>query len=114
MDNITVSLDPDAAAGIVKDYVLKSGISAECVCEYRSDAQNGAKMILLVFEKYFMRTSSRASLTVAIENLEGRTRVCSVGSGGGKGALFGFDWGAGEDFASTAVTALRGYVLEAR
>ncbi|MCL2461985.1 MAG: DUF6054 family protein [Defluviitaleaceae bacterium] len=114
MDNITVSLSPPEAAEIVKDYVLKSGLSAECVCDYRSEAQNGGQMILLVFEKYFMRTSSRASLSVALENLQGQTRVCSVGSGGGKGALFGFDWGAGEDFAYTAINALKRYELGPR
>ncbi|MCL2352331.1 MAG: DUF6054 family protein [Firmicutes bacterium] len=114
MDRFTVNLDPQAAADIIKDYVLKSAISAECVCDYQSGAPNGGRMILLVFEKYYMRNSSRASLTVAVENLSGATRVCSVGSGGGQNALFGFDWGASADFASLPANALKGYVLETR
>ena len=111
MDRFTVDLEPFAAADKIKDYVLKSAVSAECVCDYFSEAQNGARMVVLVFEKYFMRNSSRASLTIAVENLTGATRVCSVGSGGGQRILFGFDWGAGADFAALAASALRGHII---
>ena len=56
-----------------------------------------------------MRASNRVSLTVHISKDNGMTRTYSVGSGGGEGALFSFDWGAAEKFASIVVDILKGY-----
>jgi hypothetical protein len=54
---------------------------------------------LLVIEKFFFRNSSRASLTVLITAIdEFTTSVYAIGSGGGTGFIFRFDWGAKESF----------------
>ena len=42
-----------------------------------------------------MRSSNRASLTVTIDNFDGKTKVHAVASGGSEGVFFRFDWGAG-------------------
>ena len=42
-----------------------------------------------------MRTSNRASLTVTIDNFEGKTNVHAVAAGTSEG-LLRFDWGAGK------------------
>jgi hypothetical protein len=62
----------------------------------------------MVFEKYFMRASNRASLTVMVSG-EGET-VCvdAIGSGGGQGAIFKFSWGAEEGFVGTVEKILAG------
>lgn len=109
MDNIdiNVSLSPDQAAGIVQSAVSQS-ISAQLVNSYTVAGTYGS-VIVLVFDKYFMRNSSRASLTVTIENLKGFTHVHAAGSGGGESALFRFDWGAGRSFSDSVARALEQY-----
>jgi hypothetical protein len=54
----------------------------------------------MVFEKYFMRASNRASCTVVLTG-QGARSVDAIGSGGGQGALFSFSWGAEDSFVST-------------
>ena len=53
---------------------------------------------VVVLEKYYMRSSNRASLTVTTDNLEGQTKVHAVASGGSEGMFMRFDWGAGNNF----------------
>lgn len=68
-------------------------------------------VVTAVFESYFMRTGSYASLSITmvwIANLlgGGKAVVTAVGSGGGEG-LFNISWGAEEDFAASFWRALR-------
>ncbi len=111
MQTMTVSLTPSQAAQVVRQRVSASGTSVECVGEYVNRAPDGREVIMLVFEKYFMRNSSRASLSVVLESLNEQTWVGYVGSGGGQGALFSFDWGTAADFAGEVTAALEPYVL---
>jgi hypothetical protein len=53
----------------------------------------------IVVEKFFFRNSSRASLSIVMVGIdEFSTRIEAVGSGGGQGMIFKFDWGAKESF----------------
>ena len=52
----------------------------------------------LVVEKFFFRNSSRASLSIVIKGDDYGTTIEAVGSGGGQGLFFKFDWGAKESF----------------
>lgn len=110
MAHFCVSLSPADAANVLYNYVINEGISTECVGRYANRSPNGQETILLVFEKYFMRNSSRASLSVIIENVSGQTIVYSIGSGGGQSTLWKFDWGASSDFANLVPNALRNYI----
>lgn len=107
----TVGLTPVQASGVVKAHVEASGTSVECVGEYVNRGADGREVVLLVFEKYYMRNSSRASLSVVLENLNGQTWVGYTGSGGGQGALLSFDWGTADDFAGLVAAALEPYLL---
>lgn len=111
MDNYVVNLLPLHASNTIVDYVENNGISTECVAQYRNYSPDGKEVIMLVFEKYFMRNSSRASLSVVIENINGRTVVSSVGSGGGQGTWHRFDWGAAKDFSGMVKQALSNYLI---
>jgi hypothetical protein len=63
------------------------------------DSQINQDTHFFVVEKYFFRNSSRASLSVVIYALdEWHTLIEAVGSGGGQGLFFKFDWGAKESF----------------
>ncbi|MEN0070091.1 MAG: DUF6054 family protein [Propionicimonas sp.] len=111
MQTLTIGIPPLEAAEVVRTRVLASGSSVECVGEYVNRSADGRDVVMLVFEKYFMRNSSRASLSVVLENVNGQTWVGATGSGGGQGAVFSFDWGTGEEFAAVVTTALTPYLL---
>jgi len=111
MRTLTVSLTPSQAAHLVRQQVEASGTTVECVGDYVNRSPDGREVIMLVFEKYYMRNSSRASLSVVLESLNDQTWVGYLGSGGGQGAVFKFDWGTAEDFAGVVTAALQPYIL---
>lgn len=110
MYNFLVNIHPSGAANIIEEYVAKSGFSTTCIDRYHKQ-YNEKTVIVLIFEKYFMRNSSQASLTVTIENLNGVTSVHAVGSGGSQNVLFNFDWGASDSFEGLVRDALRGFIM---
>ena len=109
MARMTVSLTPDEAANIIEAAVQNSGMSVEQVGYHQSTSPDGKTAILLVYDKYYMRNSSRASLSVLIENLEGSTTVVAIGSGGSQGAIFNFDWGTANNFENAVINAMHPY-----
>jgi hypothetical protein len=66
---------------------------------------------MLVFEKYYMRSDNRASLSVMLTQEGDKVNVDAVGAGGGQGALFRFSWGAEENFVSIVqrILSVRGF-----
>ena len=105
-----LSCSVDTAAHEVFDSIVNGSLSGECVENYTLSSKEG-KCVVMVLEKHFMRTSSRASLTVTVDNLSGKTRLTAVGSGGGTGVLFGFDWGAGGNLEDSALKAVSEYIV---
>ena len=61
-----------------------------------------------VYDKYYMRNSNRASLTLTVAGDENDVYVSAIGAGGGSGAVFNFSWGAESDFVETVINAMRG------
>ena len=109
--DFSVHISAAEAADIVDSDIVGRSVSARQVDRYEIVGPNGGRCIVLVYDKYFMRTSSRASLTVVINDLSGVTGIHAAGSGGGEGALFSFDWGAGQSFAYAVEDALKEYKL---
>ena len=70
-------------------------------------------VLLLVYEKYFYRVKSYASLTVLVTHHNGVQTVDIVPSGGGEGFV-NFSWGAEERLAKDCVSALTplGFTLD--
>ena len=108
MDTFFVSLDVQNTVRVVTDAVVGGSITGECIDHYGVAAPGGGGFVVLVFEKHYYRAGNRLTLTVTIDDLEGRTRVHSVGGGGGEG-FFRFDWGASKSFANVAIDALAPY-----
>ncbi|MDA3932434.1 MAG: DUF6054 family protein [Tenericutes bacterium] len=53
----------------------------------------------IVVEKFFYRTSNRASLSIVITEYDEFTSIIeAIGSGGGQGWIFKFDWGVKSSF----------------
>ena len=110
MITLHVTLPPSDTVHIIEDYVTRSGFTSEKSGKHHSRSQDGKEAIMLVFEKYFVRNSSRASLSVMIDNLMGGTTVYAVGSGGGQMTFFKFDWGASDNLEYLVEKALKGYI----
>ena len=74
---------------------------------------DGSAVILLIFEKYYMRADGYASLTVLLSEDGPVQNADVIGYGGGQG-LLNLSWGANEDFADMAADILEkcGFVLE--
>jgi len=109
--DLYVNISPEEAADKVYSKIVQS-VSGELIDEYRRSMPDGKKMIMLVFEKYYMRSSNRAMLTFLADNFDGKTKVHLSAGGGGNGMIFRFDWGAGGSFMGLAKKALEEYICD--
>jgi len=106
----TVIISPAEAMDVIDTFVVSRSISGTLVDRYvRRFGEQEVHVIVL--EKYCMRSSNRASLTVTTDNFEGQTKVHAVASGGSQGMFMCFDWGAGNDFANSVESALGLYLV---
>ncbi|HCX64717.1 MAG TPA: hypothetical protein DHN33_05860 [Eubacteriaceae bacterium] len=97
---------PDEISNYLSSEILSKGASMELVdtANYRFD---DAEIFVMVFEKYYFRNSSRASLTVSVAGTPGEVQVDAISSGAGQGILFRFSWGAEEKFVGLVESILR-------
>ena len=79
-------------------------VPPEVVLDQRGTV-GGAQVILLIFERYYMRNGSYASLTVQLTDDGTAQKATVVGTGGGEG-VFNFSLGANRAFASLAAETL--------
>ena len=105
---INVSLNVNDTANLVSGAVVHNSFSGTIAGSYKLDTPEGRRCVVMVFEKYYMRTSSYASLSVTIDDFTGRTRVTSVASGGSQ-SLINFDWGVSQSFERVVESALAPY-----
>lgn len=106
-DTFFVSLTMQQAEQTAQDAAIGGSMSGERIDAYTVQSACGACRVL-VFEKHYMRAENRLTLTVVLDDFEGRTRVHCAAGGGGQG-LFRFDWGAAESFSQAVVEALLPY-----
>ena len=91
---------------------VKEEEGTDLVYEEFHDIGDGKYQGTLIFEKYFIRTSSRAALVVLVNNLNEKTVVTSVATGSSQGMIFNFDWGAADSFADSVKEILESYITE--
>lgn len=99
-------------ANCIMEGVLASGISCELVDSVIRNI-DGKPIYIMVFEKYYMRSSNRTSLTVLVTGDHYCTTVDAIGSGGGQGAFFKLSYGAENSFVGTVENILikNGFVM---
>uniref|UniRef100_UPI0028A25304 DUF6054 family protein n=1 Tax=Anaerotignum sp. TaxID=2039241 RepID=UPI0028A25304 len=73
----------------LNEDIFKIGLSIELVDKSNYEYEN-VKVAIRVYDKYFMRNSSRASLNVTVIDSGGEVYISAIGAGGGKGAIFNF------------------------
>lgn len=92
-------------ANSIMEGVLASGLSCELVDSI--NRRIGDHLVyIMVFEKYYMRASNRASLTVVVTGDAYSCTVDAIGAGGGQGALFKLSYGAEDSFVSVVENIL--------
>ena len=108
MSSVNIRMKGKSSKSIDKlSDILQSKINAELVAESKR-SYDDANVVLLSFEKYFMRNGSYASLTVVLTENEKKQTADIIGSGGGEG-IFNISWGANSDFAEMAEKVLSKY-----
>lgn len=91
--------------GPLQQQILNCGMSCELVDSY-GDRFGEVTVWVMIYEKYFMRSSNRASLTLTLIETGGVVTANVMASGGGQGAWHRFSWGTEESFAQSAWGAL--------
>lgn len=83
---------------------------AELVYQIKKDFSDGA-VVMLSFEKYYLRNGSYASLALLLTQTGGIQTADIVASGGG-GGILNWSWGANDSFAGKAAKILKKYDFE--
>ncbi len=97
-----------ALASYLDEGIRGSGMSVELV-DTASHKIGNTSVFLYVYDKYYMRNSSRAALSVQIIGNEDGSYVTAIGAGGGNGSFFSFSYGAEENFVSVVERLLDEY-----
>ncbi len=114
MSSTNTKMSGDKSSSIEKAAKgLKNKIGAELVDESYCYLDDSTTVILLVFEKYFMRNGSYAGLTVQFIENDNVQMANIIASAGGEG-IFNLSWGANSDFAYEAENILRNYGFHIR
>ena len=76
--------------------IIESAMSMNLVDESYHEFED-TKVVLKVYDKYFMRNNSRASLSVTIVGRDDDLYITAIGAGGGQGVIFNFSLGAEQE-----------------
>lgn len=88
--------------------IMKSGLTMNLVDE--SNYTIGDTQIAVrVYDKYFMRNSSRASLSLTVAGHGDKLFISAIGAGGGQGVFFNFSLGAESELIEVVEASLRRY-----
>lgn len=84
-------------ASFIKREANNLGFTMELISESKYN-NDDFYVYMFVFEKFYYRSSNRASLSVLITGDSEKSYVDAVSSGAGQGWLFKFSWGADKNF----------------
>ena len=105
-----ISLTPQQAVPMIDDFIQRGSITGELIDRFVADSPNGGHCVISIYEKHFWRAGNRLTLTVTIDDFYGKTRVHTVGGGGGSD-IINFDWGAAESFSNSVSEVLGPYIV---
>ena len=100
--------DVATLANYLNGGIIDSGMSVELV-ESSVQRIGEVSVWLYVYDKYYMRNSSRTALTVQIVGNGEQAYVTAIGAGGGNGSIFRFSYGAESNFVSVVSDLLDEY-----
>ncbi|MBX4260401.1 hypothetical protein KTC96_22655 (plasmid) [Clostridium estertheticum] len=83
----------------LENDIDSSGITMNLVDE-SNYTYGDTSIAVRVYDKYFMRNGSRASLSLTIVGKGSGVFISAIGAGGGKGIVFNFSLGAEDDMVA--------------
>ena len=86
--------------------ILNSGMSMNFV-DGSSYSADDFQLVVRVYDKYFARIGSRASLSLAVAGHGADVLITAIGAGGGKGIIYNSSWGAEEELVSIVQQSIR-------
>lgn len=89
----------------VHQSIVNLGETCELVDQF-SQSSSTMQVEVRVYEMYFMRTSSRCTLTVIYTQQNNKIKTTAISSGGGTGLLFRWDLGSENKFLKPVERAL--------
>lgn len=90
----------------LNDDIIGSAASMNLVDE-SFNLMGETRTLLRVYDKYFMRNSSRASLSLAVVGNGDQIFISAIGAGGGQGLIFNFSWGAESELVDVVSESIR-------
>lgn len=79
--------------------IMSSGMTMNLV-DQSNCTVGDTKIAVRVYDKYFMRNSSRASLSLTVVGHGDELFISAIGAGGGQGIIFNFSLGAESDLVA--------------
>lgn len=110
MVDFDVTLTPEEAMAVIEKQVVDESLTGDLVDKYILKSDSGVVGVM-VLEKHFLRVNNYLTLTVTINNFNGKTHVHAVGGGGAEG-LLNFDRGASDSFEIDLMAALYQYLIK--
>lgn len=111
MTDLYLTVSQQEAVRLLTEEIVNGSITGELIDEYSYSLEGGKAITVLIFEKHFFRAENRLTLTVVIDDVNGKTRLHAVGGGGGKG-IFNFDFGAADKFEEAVYDAFYKYIIK--
>ena len=103
-----LNTDASRLASYLDSGIMNSASSIELV-DSAVQRMGDVTVWLYMYDKYYMRNSSRAALTVQIIGDSEKANVTAISAGGGTGIIFNFSYGAETDFVSTVAELIDAY-----
>lgn len=111
MTDLYLTVSQQEAVRLLTEEIVNGSITGELIDEYSYSLEGDKAITVLIFQKHFFRAENRLTLTVVIDNVNGKTRLHGVGGGGGKG-IFKFDCGAADKFEESIYDAFYKYIMK--
>ncbi|GAB6168318.1 hypothetical protein JCM1393_07780 [Clostridium carnis] len=100
-----VSISPQEVENLIEKKLKYEFIDSSRYC-----IGDNKYILTLIYEKYFFRNNSKAAIIIIIDNMDGYTKVKSVGAAAGAGAL-NINWGAENELVEDVEKILSEYQI---
>ena len=95
----TITGQFEQVVNYLQEDIKKSAMTMNLVDE-SSYSSGDINIAVRVYDKYFMRNESRASLSLTVVGDGNKIFISAIGAGGGKGIFFNFSLGAEDEMVA--------------
>lgn len=96
----------DVIINRIHQDIMQSAVSMKLVDESNYTIEN-TKIAVRVYDKYYMRSGSRASLSLTVVSHGDEVYVSAIGAGGGLGIFMNFSWGSEKNLVAVVEESIR-------